>query len=131
MRLRILILLLLFASATLCLEDREGSIGKIISEIDNYKDKTVTLQLRLKHLDRIFEKITFYDSENIDVEFDISGKERKKMLARDLLNLHEGMIYSVTFRVIGTGNLGGLLGEVQGFRPFFIDKIPENGGGSD
>jgi hypothetical protein len=83
MRLRILILLLLFASATLCLEDREGSIGKIISEIDNYKDKTVTLQLRLKHLDRIFEKITFYDSENIDVEFDISGKERKKMLARD------------------------------------------------
>ena len=88
MRLRILILLLLFASAALCLEDREGSIGKIISEIDNYKDKTVTLQLRLKHLDRIFEKITFYDSENIDVEFDISGKERKKMLARDLLNLH-------------------------------------------
>ena len=41
------------------------------------------------------------------------------------------MIYSVTFRVIGTGNLGGLLGEVQGFRPYFIDKIPDNGGGSD
>lgn len=112
-------------------EDERGSLGKIIAEIDTYKDRTVTLNLRLKHLDRIFEKIVFYDNENIDIEFDISGKERKKALSGDLLNLHEGMLYSVKFRVIGTGNLGGLLGEVEEFKPVIIDFIPQNGAGTD
>ncbi|HPF07200.1 MAG TPA: hypothetical protein PK293_14265 [Spirochaetota bacterium] len=131
MRIARLLLFIVFISAAVYGEDKEGSLGKIIAEIDNYKDKTVTLELRLKHLDRIFEKIVFYDSENIDIEFDISGKERKKALARDLLNLHEGMLYSVTFRVIGSGNLGGLLGEIQGFKPIVIEIIPEKAAGSD
>lgn len=112
-------------------EDDRGSLGKIIAEIDTYRNKTVALNLRLKHLDRIFEKIVFYDGENIDIEFDISGKEKKKALSGDLLNLHEGMLYTVTFRVIGTGNLGGLLGEVEGFKPVIIDFIPENEKGAD
>jgi len=128
---RIIFVLLFFAVTNLYGEEREGSLGRIISEIDNYEDRTITLDLRLKHLDRIFEKIVFYDSENIDIEFDTSGKERKKALARDLLNLHEGMLYSVTFRVIGTGNLGGLLGEIEGFKPLVIDIIPEKRDGSD
>jgi len=131
MRIARLLLFIVFISAAVYGEDKEGSLGKIIAEIDNYKDKTVTLELRLKHLDRIFEKIVFYDSENIDIEFDISGKERKKALARDLLNLHEGMLYSVTFRVIGSGNLGGLLGEIQAFKPIVIEIIPEKAAGSD
>ncbi|HPJ42123.1 MAG TPA: hypothetical protein P5120_08435 [Spirochaetota bacterium] len=131
MRIARLLLFIVFISAAVYGEDKEGSLGKIIAEIDNYKDKTVTLELRLKHLDRIFEKIVFYDSDNIDIEFDISGKERKKALARDLLNLHEGMLYSVTFRVIGSGNLGGLLGEIQGFKPIVIEIIPEKAAGSD
>ncbi|HOP28121.1 MAG TPA: hypothetical protein PKZ64_01020 [Spirochaetota bacterium] len=131
MRIARLLLFIVFISAAVYGEDKEGSLGKIIAEIDNYKDKTVTLELRLKHLDRIFEKIVFYDSDNIDIEFDISGKERKKALARDLLNLHEGMLYSVTFRVIGSGNLGGLLGEIQAFKPIVIEIIPEKAAGSD
>ena len=130
MRIARLLLFIVFISAAVYGEDKEGSLGKIIAEIDNYKDQTITLELRLKHLDRIFEKIVFYDSENIDIEFDISVKERKKALARDLLNLHEGMLYSVTFRVIGSGNLGGLLGEIQGFKPIVIEIIPEKAAGS-
>jgi len=128
---RILFLIMLIAAPALHGEDERVSLTKIISEIDLYKDKTVTLSLRLKHIDRIFEKIVFYDSENIDIEFDISGRERKKSLEGDLLNLHEGMLYSVTFRVIGTGNLGGLLGEVSEFKPIVIDFIPENGSGPE
>ena len=131
MRIARLLLFIVFISAAVYGEDKEGSLGKIIAEIDNYKDQTITLELRLKHLDRIFEKIVFYDSDNIDIEFDISGKERKKALARDLLNLHEGMLYSVTFRVIGSGNLGGLLGEIQAFKPIVIEIIPEKAAGSD
>lgn len=128
---RLILILIVLMSVAVFGEDEDGSLGRIIADIDNYKNKTVTLELRLKHLDRIFEKIVFYDSENIDIEFDISGRERKKALARDLLNLHEGMLYSVTFRVIGTGNLGGLLGEVSGFKPLVIEIIPENRSESD
>jgi hypothetical protein len=114
------IMIILLSTLLVYGADKEGSLGIIIADIDNYKGKTVTLELRLKHLDRIFEKIVFYDSDNIDIEFDISGKERKKALAGDILNLHEGMLYSVTFRIIGTGNLGGLLGEVSGFKPLLL-----------
>lgn len=127
----ILLMLLLLFSPALYSVDENGGLGKIIAEIDSYKDRTVTLNLRLKHVDRIFEKIVFYDSSNIDIEFDISGKERKRALRDDLLNIHEGMLYSVTFRVIGTGSLGGLLGEVEGFKPLIIDLIPQNDKGSD
>ncbi len=100
-------------------------ISDIISGIEGYKEKTIVLDLRLKYHDRIFEKIIFYDSENVDIEFDISGKERRKLLADDLLNIHEGMTYRVTFRVIGSGSLGGLTGDLAGFKPLIIEKIPE------
>jgi len=122
-----LFIVLLMVSSSGYGEDGQGSLIKIISEIDSYRDKIITMNLRLKHYDRIFEKISFYDSENIDIEFDISGKERKKALAADMMNLHEGMLYSVTFRVVDTGNFGGLLGEVQGFTPVVLDLIPQNG----
>ena len=103
------------------------TIGRIISEIDSFKDKTITVDMRLKYVDHIFDKIIFYDSENVDVEFDISGKEKKKELSDNLINIHEGMLYHVTFRVIGTGSLGGLTGSLNEFIPVIVDKIPEKG----
>lgn len=103
------------------------TIGRIISEIDSFKDKTITVDMRLKYVDYIFDKIIFYDSENVDVEFDISGKEKKKELSDNLINIHEGMLYHVTFRVIGTGSLGGLTGSLNEFIPVIVDKIPEKG----
>ena len=118
-------ILLFFATSVYSEDDGEG-LGKIIAGIHTYKDRSVTLNLWLKQVDRIFEKIVFYDSNNIDIEFDISGKERKSLLAADLLNIHEGMLYSVTFKVIGTGNLGGLLGEIESFKPVIFDLIPQN-----
>lgn len=128
---RIVCIMLFLSISALSGEDEQGSLGKIISDIDNYKDRTVTLKLRLRNIDRIFEKIIFYDSDNIDIEFDISGKERRKALAGDMLNLHEGMFYSVTFRVIGTGNLGGLIGEIEKFKPIIIDFIPQESEAAD
>ncbi len=126
----IMAILLFFATAVYG-EDESSDLGKIIAGIDTYKDRTVTLNLRLKQVDRIFEKIVFYDSSNIDIEFDISGKERKKALASDLLNIHEGMLYSVTFKVIGAGSLGGVLGEIESFKPVIVDLIPRDSSRND
>ena len=104
--------------------DIDLTISKIVYEIDAYQNKPVSMTLKLKQVDRIFEKIIFYDSENIDIEFDVSGKEAKKRLRNDMLNLHEGMAYRVSFIVTGTGNLGGLIGILESFTPLFLDKIP-------
>ncbi|MFA5519325.1 MAG: hypothetical protein WDA74_08730 [Spirochaetota bacterium] len=104
--------------------DIDLTISKIVYEIDVYQNKPVNMTLKLKQVDRIFEKIIFYDSENIDIEFDVSGKEAKKRLRNDMLNLHEGMAYRVSFIVTGTGNLGGLIGILESFTPLFLDKIP-------
>ena len=60
-----------------------------------------------------FEKIVFYDSSNIDVEFDISGKERKALLGPYMKNIHEGMFYVVTFRVSGLTPSGLIIGQLK------------------
>jgi hypothetical protein len=119
------ITIVLMAVFFLYAENEKIIISEIITNIDNYRNKTLTVNLKLKYIDRIFEKIIFYDSENVDVEFDISGKIKRKALSADLLNIHEGMLYSVKFTVIGTGTLGGLTGDLIEFTPLIFDKIPE------
>jgi len=93
--------------------------------ISQYRGKTLTLVLKLKYVDRVFEKITFYDSKNIDIEFDISAKEKKKMLAEDMRTLHEGMDYAVTFTVRDLRNQEWIDADLVGFKPMVLNIIPE------
>ena len=115
---------ILYQTTSFSAESENILISDIIADIDNYKNKTITLNLRLKYVDKIFEKIVFYDTENIDVEFDISGKAKKKLLAKNLINVHEGMIYRVRFTVIGSSINGVLAGDLHEFVPLIFDKIP-------
>ncbi len=105
-------------------ENEKILISEIIANIDNYKNNVLVFDLRLKYVDRIFDKIVFYDSENADIEFDISGKSKKKELSENLINIHEGMIYRVRFLVVGAGTLGGLTGDLKEFTPVIFDIIP-------
>ncbi len=118
------LIIVLTASFSFSAENQDKLISDIIANIDNYKNTEITINLRLKYVDRIFEKIVFYDSENIDVEFDISGKAKRKELSGYLMNIHEGMIYSVRFTAVGSGTLGGLTGDLHEFTPVIFDLIP-------
>jgi len=108
-------------------DNKDTLLTEIAVNINAYKTKTVTLRLRLKHVDRIFEKIIFYDKKNHDIEFDISARNIKKRIAPDMLNLHEGMDYNVTFIVQNVGNLGGIIAELKGFKPVILDAVPDGG----
>jgi hypothetical protein len=108
--------------------EKDTLLSEIAANINDYKSRTITLRLRLKHVDRIFEKIIFYDKKNHDIEFDISSREIKKRLAPDMLNLHEGMDYNVTFVVRNVGNLGGIIAELKGFKPVILDAVPGSRG---
>jgi len=123
-RLLTAILLIFFQTASFSADEANTLISDIIADIDNYKNKTIAINLRLKYVDKIFEKIVFYDADNIDVEFDISGKDKKKQLSKNLINIHEGMIYRVRFTVIGSGAIGGLTGDLHEFIPLIFDIIP-------
>ncbi len=104
-------------------------LSEIAATMGQYKGKQVTLRLKLKLRDTVFEKIVFYDSKNHDIEFDISDRSLKKKLAPDMRNLHEGIEYLVTFTVRDAGSQGQVIGDLEGFTPIVIGKLPENDGG--
>ncbi len=107
-------------------DSRDTLLKEIAQNINAYKDKVVTLRLKLKHVDKIFEKITFYDKKNHDIEFNISDRFLKKRIAPDMLNIHEGMLYNVSFIVQNVGNLGQIIAELKGFKPVILDFFPED-----
>jgi len=122
MSFRAFIVVLFFGAVVQGLTGAPKVLNDIAADISSYEKKTVTLVLRLKNIDSIFEKIVFYDSKNIDIEFDISG-DKKKNLAVYFLNAHPGLQYHVTFRVTGKSSLGLIHGELISFEPIVIDKI--------
>lgn len=120
----LLILMVMYSAISFSGENEKTVLSDIIADIENYRNKNITLNLKLKYIDYLFEKIVFYDSENTDIEFDISGKAKKKELSDNLVNIHEGMLYRVKFTVIGAGTLGGLTGDLHEFIPVIFEKIP-------
>jgi hypothetical protein len=99
-------------------------LADMAANIPSYKGKTVTLRLKLKHVDRTFERITFYDRKNHDIEFDISSRRIRKRIAADMHDLHEGMEYFVTFTVEKTDDTGNVIAELQGFKPAMLEYLP-------
>ena len=100
-------------------------IGDLIKKESQYKGKKITLKLKFKHVNRIFNTISFYDRKNIDIRFDISSHSSMNVHKHEMLNLHEGLDYYVTFIFNGAGNLGLADGELIRFMPVIMTKLPE------
>jgi hypothetical protein len=120
-----LLILIFFSLTQLLLYAEEIGLDDIARDIERYRNKTVTLELRLKRIDRIFDKIIFYDSKNHDIAFDISEYKKSGTFEREILNLHEGMVYRVEFIVKDVGNIGDVIGELVNFEIAILKKLPE------
>ncbi|HQO39884.1 MAG TPA: hypothetical protein PK986_05400, partial [Spirochaetota bacterium] len=77
MRLKLLIPLLMVFSVLFAQDDRL-TLSAIVRDIDSWQNKSLEMNLKLKKIDYLFEKIVFYDSDNINIEFSIAGKKKKK-----------------------------------------------------
>lgn len=121
----VVITISLFTSFLHSIEYKEIALLEISSNIQRYKNKTISLKLRLRNIDLVFDKIYFYDNKNHDITFDISTLKKKKLFKKIVLNLHEGMFYAVSFMVKDVGSLGEVIGELQNFEVIILNKIPE------
>ena len=108
----------------LSLEYKRILLREVVKNIEDYRNKIIVLKLKLKHIDRIFDKLTFYDSKNNDIIFDISKVIKEDRFNRQILNLHEGMEYLVRFNVKGVGDFGSIIGELISFEPLVLLKLP-------
>lgn len=108
--------------------EEEGSpitrLSVIAEKMESYKGQQVMMKLRFKSVDLLFNKISFYDEKNTDIIFDISMLIKEEKFQKDMLNLHRGLYYLVTFTVRDRGDLGYINGELRNFTPFILEKIP-------
>lgn len=107
------------------LDDERMQLEDIAKNVENYRNKITTLRLRLKNFDNIFEKLIFYDQNNNDIIFDISSLKMKDQFKREILNLHEGMEYLVSFIVKDVVDSVEIEGELVSFKPIILLKLPE------
>jgi hypothetical protein len=96
------------------------AVGESIAAM---KGQALTMDLRLRNIDRVMEKIWFYDKENVDVVFDITGFLKNPVLVSSMADAHPGVVYRVMFTPESVMQQGTLEGRLQSFSPVFLDKI--------
>ncbi len=88
------------------------------------KNKNITMIMKLKYYDTLFQVITFYDAKNHDISFDCIDVMKQPWFLQQKNNLHPGMEYNVTFTVKGLGNMKEIIAQLQYFEPVILQKIP-------
>lgn len=105
------------------IDEKPLHLLRVASEPKN-RSSDVIMKLRFKMYDEIFERLTFYDNKNIDIEFDVSSKESKKNHSDKIGFLCEGAEYMVVFSVKEYAPGGKIYGVLKEFRPAVIEKLP-------
>ena len=116
--------ILLHAQDKKIIDTKNMLLSEIAAKIGEYKNKTVTLRLKFKYADRIFEKISFYDRKNNDIIFDIVELKKTNQFKKEVQNLHQGLEYNVTFIVKNVTKYGIIMGDLLGFQPVILSKLP-------
>jgi len=121
----IILIFLAVSSGILFSQESENPLLKdIFSGISNYKNKEITLKLRFRNLDTIFDKIIFYDRKNYDIIFDTSEIKKTREFKKQAMNLHPGLEYLVTFKVRDVSDYY-VSGDLIGFQAFIITRLPD------
>ncbi len=102
----------------------QSYLYELSDNIETYKNKQITMTLKLKRYDTVFQVITFYDTKNHDITFDCISLIKQSWFMQQRLNLHPGMEYRVTFTVKGVGNLKEVIADLDYFEPAIIQKLP-------
>jgi hypothetical protein len=100
------------------------SLAKISENFNEYKDKEITINLRLKNIDDVFQNIVFYDLKNRDISFDYSKNKPIKKLIKDNPLLHNGLAYKVKMIPRNIDEFLNIKADLLNYEPLFLDKLP-------
>ena len=101
------------------------SLQSIVANPQKYVKQIVTMTLKLKSFKLPKYDpwvIIFYDTLNHDIIFFIEPLQDKKRLKKNTLNLHRGVLYTVTFKVKKTFD-SRILADLISFSPYYLKKI--------
>lgn len=118
---KLLLLLVLFITTA---GYPQAYLYELSDNIGNYKNKQISMILKLKRYDTVFQVITFYDKKNNDITFDCIELVKQPWFMQQKLNLHPGMEYNVTFTVKSVGNLKEVIADLKYFEPVILQKLP-------
>lgn len=118
------LLLVSFIPIILVSASAQNFLYVISQSIEQYKNKQITMVLKLKYYDALFKIIRFYDKKNHDITFDCINLLKEPWFIQQKFNLHPGMDYTVTFIVKGVGNLKEVIADLKYFEPVILQKLP-------
>ena len=101
----------------------EQTLTALAESLAASKGQRMTMELRLRNIDTVMEKIWFYDRENVDIVFDIHRWEKNPVFVRSMENAHPGILYRVVFSPENVMSQGTLEGKLESFEPVFLEKI--------
>jgi hypothetical protein len=103
--------------------EKDLTLAVVESGLGNYRGKELHLHLRLKNADLVMEKIWFYDTENVDIVFDLTGYEKDQKLSDSMVDAHPGVVYDVICIPESMSRGGVMTGKLISFEPLFLEKI--------
>ena len=121
----LLFLLVGYESTVVSQNNEQLLLNDVTADPGKYRGKKITANLRFKNIDFVFNSITFYDRKNIDISFDISIHKAMIEYQLEMLNLHRGLEYKVTFLVHDVEGQGIINGELISFIPLILFNLPE------
>jgi len=100
------------------------TVKELHEQAEIFSARQVEMILRLRNHDKLFERIVFYDEDNVDIVFEIPEWSKNKKMRKYYRNIREGALYRVTFLMKGKNQTGGVSGDLISFTPVYLEKIP-------
>jgi hypothetical protein len=121
---------LFFSSFSFHLLAADGDMGEdfrlttIKRDFETYKGRELSLVLRFQYCDYTSKVISFYDFENINLQFEIIGYEDDLRNKKSFRGLSRGLYYRVRCRMVSIGDDGVIIADLIEFTPYRLEKIP-------
>lgn len=104
-------------------DKKAETLTGVIENMETMKGIKLSLELRLRNVDAVMEKVWFYDRDNIDIVFDITGYKKNAELLSCFEDAHAGVLYRVEFMPAAVMQDGVPTGTLVSFVPVFLDKL--------
>ncbi len=99
-------------------------LSTITSEIEQYRGQQKKLILRLQHVYTDRAEVSFYDEENTNIYFDITGYREIPAYTQSLKHSYRGREYVVTCTIRDVDSDGDIVAELIRFEPYSLYQLP-------